>query len=84
MLTDISKFRFQVRCPDKPLKGKMSFFWSLTPGEMRMLGIYKHRLWLPQEVGKDCRAFSCRLGMWGRAIGVTCEDRYPSGLTALW
>lgn len=38
MLTDISKFHFQLRCPDKPLKGKTSLSWPLTQGEMQMPG----------------------------------------------
>lgn len=26
-------------------------------------------------------AFSCRLGAWGRAIGVTCEKRCPPAVS---
>lgn len=55
----------------------MSFFWPLAQGELQMPGITRHRLCLPRDVGKDCVDFSCRFGVWGRDIGVTCEKRCP-------
>lgn len=78
MLTDISKFHFQLRCLDKPLKREKVFLLALDPRWDADVQDFQAQA-LPSSGGRgeDCMASSCRLGVWGRAIGVTCDKRCP-------